>query len=78
MYKQSINKYKIYDLFFLLWIYAISPDKIISIKKDIFEKNIFLKSLKYIYLSNDLNYNIFIDYYEHFFSWILTNYPHEM
>ena len=81
IYKLNTNiqlRYKIYDLFFLLWIYAISSDKNISIKKDTFEKNIFLKSLKYIYLSNDLNENIFIDYYEHFFSWILTNYPEEM
>ena len=81
IYKLNTNiqiRYKIYDLFFLLWIYAISPDKNISIKKDIFEKNIFLKSLKYIYLTNDLNDNIFIDYYEQFFSWIITNYPDEM
>ena len=72
------SRYKIIDLFFILWIYNIPYIKDLSNPKIILEKNTFLKRLNYLYLEKDSFNAICLKYYDQFFSKIMGIYPKKM
>ena len=66
-------RFKIMDLFCLLWIHNITYTKDLSKLKADLEKNSFLKKLNYLYLESDSFEDKCTKYYEVFFSLIMSN-----